>query len=78
MSTDKEREKVRERVRRYREKHRAAGVTASNVTPVTPNKAVCRCTYFKQCNGQLICIQCGRTAPVRKGEDKLSRGIHIK
>jgi len=78
MSTDKEREQIRDRVRRYREKHKAESVTASNVTPVTPNKAVCKCKYYRYSDGQLVCSQCGRTAPPRQVEDKLRRGINIK
>jgi len=81
MSTDKEREQARERVRRYREKHKSqtvTPVTASNVTPVTPNKAVCKCRYYRYSDGQLVCSQCGRPAPVKTVEDKLKRGINIK
>jgi len=78
MSTDKEREQIRERVRRYRDKHKGEGVTASNVTPVTPSKSVCKCKYYRQCNGQLVCVQCGRPAPPKPVEDKLKRGINIK
>jgi len=78
MSTDKEREQIRDRVRRYRDKHKGEGVTASKVTPITPNKAVCKCKYYRYSDGQLVCSQCGRPAPPRLVEDKLRRGINIK
>ena len=74
---EKEREKARERVRRYREKRKDKDVTALDVTPVTP-KMICKCLYFKLCNGHLVCTQCGRSAPARKVEDKIGRGIEKK
>jgi len=83
MSKDKDQERaqIRERVRRYREKHKSqivTPVTASKVTPVTPVKAVCKCKYYRYSDGQLVCSQCGRPAPVKPAEDKLRRGINIK
>ncbi len=79
MSKDKEkaRAQTRERVRRYRQKHKDETVTDTNVTPVTV-KMICKCQYYKLCNGQLICAQCSKPAPPRTVEDKLKRGIHIK
>lgn len=74
---EKEREKTRERVRRYRAKQKDKDVTATNVTPVTP-KMICKCQYFRLCNGQLVCAQCGRPAPAKKVEDKIGRGIEKK
>lgn len=91
MYADKEKEKTttRERVRRFRQNQKVTPVTASgvaspagNVTPldkdVTPNKMVCKCAYFKIVNNQLVCVQCGRPAPPKKGEDKIRRGIETK
>jgi hypothetical protein len=78
MNKDKERTQTRERVRRYREKQKSSSVTASQVTPVTAVKLICKCKYFKCCNGQLICVQCGRPAPAKKIEDKIKRGINLK
>ena len=69
---EKEREKARERVRRYRQKHKDAAVTATNVTPVTA-KMICKCQYFRLCNGQLVCAQCGKPSPTKKVEDKIGR-----
>ncbi len=75
MNKEKERAQIRERVRRYREKHKSDSVTASNVTPV---KAVCKCKYYRYSDGQIVCSQCGRPAPAKPVEDKLRRGINIK
>jgi hypothetical protein len=78
---EKERDKTRERVRRYRQKKQAeqAGVTPVTASTVTPiNKMVCKCAYFKTVNNRLICAQCGKPAPVKGPQDKVRRGIELK
>lgn len=80
MDKEIERQKTRERVRRYRQRKAenatvtpvTATVTATNVT-----KMICKCTYYKETNGTLVCIQCGKQAPTGP-KDKARRGIELK
>lgn len=78
IDKEKERDKTRERVRRYRQKKQAeqSGVTPVTATNVTA-KMVCKCQYFRREGDKLVCAQCGKTAP-KKPEDKIKRGIQIK
>ena len=71
---NKTRELTRERVKRYRDKKKGI----SEAVTLQKRKMVCKCQYFKLCNGQLICSVCGRPPDQSKIEDKIMRGVENK
>lgn len=87
---DIEKEKTRERVRRYREKKRGgtasvtqqaigngAGVTEENPA-VTNTKMVCKCMYFIIRDGILVCSVCGKPPQKKRVEDRVQHAVETK
>jgi len=80
---DKAKESNKQRQKRYRDTHQSNTQPKLEITPITPNvtpnvtpvisKSECNCRYYRLTDGLLVCIQCGRPAPVRK--DGWSRGL---
>lgn len=82
---EKQRKQTRERVKRFRDKKKAAVNTVTEpLQPVTSAvtasaKMLCKCLYFTTLNGVLVCAQCGKPAPAKaKVEDKIRRGVEFK
>ena len=80
---ERAKESNKQRQKRYRDTHQGNTQPKLEITPVTPKvtpvaqKMQCDCRYFKLTDGQLICIQCGRSAPAKKDVLVMSRGLSV-
>jgi len=75
---EKKRKATRERVQRYRKNKAVIQALQPVVPSVTDTKMICKCTYYKIVDGQLVCSNCGKPASKKKIEDKVVKDLETK